>query len=240
MPVDTEILYPALRLAGVLTAAGRGASSSQLADAFASLNRMIDAWTIQRLLIYTIRADRYNLSPSQITYTIGPGGNFDATRPVRITAANIVLLGSTETRVPLRLLTDRDWAAKRLQVVPTTVPTELYNDGAFPVSTLFLWGYPTAANDLELFTWSQLTPFGAATDPVVLAPGYEDAVVYNLAVRLCGQFGTQLRGDVAQIARESKGLVKSYNSISPRISSTDIGTGANRGGGFNYLTGGLK
>jgi hypothetical protein len=240
MPVDTELLYPALRLAGVLTAAGRTAAPSQLADAFASLNRMIDAWTIQRLLIYTIRADRYRLSPSQISYTIGPGANFGAPRPVRITAANIVLLGSTETRVPLRLLSDRDWAAKRLQVIPTTVPTELYNDGSFPVSTLFLWGYPTAANDLELFTWSQLTPFATPTDPVVLAPGYEDAVVYNLAVRLCGQFGTQLRQDVAMTARESKGLVKSYNSVSPRISSTDIGTGATRAGGFNYITGGPK
>ena len=195
MAVDTEILYPALRLAGVLTAAGRTASPSQMADAFGSLNRMLDMWTTQRLLIYTIRVDRYPMTPSQTSYTIGPvGADFTAPRPLRINDAAIVLTGATEVHTPLRVLTDHEWAAKRLREVPTTIPTEIYNDGAYPISRLYLWGYPTAGNDLELFTWSQLTRFATQEDPVAFPPGYEDAVVYNLAVRLCGQFGADGAG----------------------------------------------
>jgi hypothetical protein len=193
MPVDTDLLYPALRLAGVVTAAGRTASPSQMADAFQSLNRMIDAWRMERLLIYTVRIDRFTLAPSQTSYTIGPGGDFDAPRPTRITAANIVLtIGGSQVHTRLRILTDRDWAAKSLREIPTTIPTELYSDGAFPLSTLYLWGYPTAANDLELFTWQQLDQFAAQTDAVSVPPAYEDAIVYNLAVRLTAQFGLPL------------------------------------------------
>ncbi len=242
MTVDTDILYPALRLAGVLTAAGRLApvNGSQMTDAFQTLNRMLDAWTTQRLLIWTIRVDRYTLTPSQVTYTIGPSGaDFTAPRPVRISDASIVTTGGgSEIHLPLRLLTDHQWAAKRLRVMPTTIPTELYYDGAYPNATLYLWGYPTAGNDLELFTWQQLTQFVLQTDTVLFPPGYLDAVVYNLAVRLSGLFGTQLRGDVAQTAKEAKAAIKASNATSPTIPSADFGMRGRSGGDFNYLSGG--
>ena len=228
MRVQDQILYPALRLAGVLGAAGRGASPSQLADAFASLNRMMDSWTIQNLLIYTIRSDRYTLTPSQVSYTIGPvGADFTAPRPVEITQANIVLAGSPAVHCPLKLIDDQEWASISVREIPTTLPLKLYNDGAYPNSRLYFWPYPTAANDLELFTSSQLTRFAKQTDDVSFPPGYEDALVYNLAVRLSGQFGTVLRGDVAATAKEGKALVKSRNSAAPRL-ITEPPSGARR------------
>jgi len=110
--VATDILYPALRLAGVITAAGRGPSVSQKADAFAALNRMVDSWFQQRLMIYTILLSRYTMVPSQTSYTIGPGGDFEAKWPVEIKSAAIILRGPTEVYMPLKLLTHAEWAAK--------------------------------------------------------------------------------------------------------------------------------
>lgn len=236
--VDTDLLYPALRMAGVLTAAGRKASASQLADAFQAVNRMIDAWRLERLLVFTVRVDRYTLSPSQTSYTIGPGGNFDAPRPTRITAANIVTTsGGSEVHLPLRILTDREWSAKRLTVIPTTIPTQLYFDGAFPVSRLYLWGYPTEANDLELYTWQQLDGFDTQTDPVDVPPAYLDALVYGLAVRLGHMFGTAVRGDILTQATRARAVIKAFNSTSPQIASADYGMRGGRGGSFNYISG---
>lgn len=238
--VSDQILYPALRLAGVLTAAGRTASASQMADAFGALNRMVESWTNQRLLIYTIGAARYTLTPSQPSYTIGPGADFDAPRPVRITAANLVLTGSgNEVHIPLAILTDRQWAAKRLPVLPSTLPTQLYNDGAYPVSTLYLWPNPTEANDLELYTWSRLMAFGGQSDPVAFPPGYEDAIVHSLAVRLCALFRTQCPTELYRLATESRAVIKGSNAASPAIPSADYGAQGRRGlrGLFNYFTG---
>src|SRR5262249_27619726 len=159
---------------GVITAAGRGASPSQLTDAFGALNRMIDAWSLQRLMVYTIQPTRYSLAVSKPSYTIGPGGDFNTpSRPVRIDDANYVfpsgLLGQ------IKLLSQAQWADKALPVIASTVPTELYYDNAYPLGKIYLWGYPTAGGQLELYTWQVLTQFAAQTDTVVLAPGYAEA-----------------------------------------------------------------
>jgi hypothetical protein len=239
MSVATELLYPALRLAGILGAPGRTASTSELADAFDALNRMLGSWTIQDELIYSIQIDRYNLSPSKTSYTIGPtGADFTAPRPIRITQANLVLLGPSEVHLPLNLLTDAQWARRRLTVIPTSVPTDLYSDYDFPNSRLFLWGYPTVANDLELFTWQQLSSFPSQAAAVSLPPGYAQAVVYNLAVCLNDQFGTPIRPNVLATARRTSAWVKGNNAPSPAVPSADFGTRGSQGGGtFNYVTG---
>jgi len=235
--VATDILYPALRLAGVVTAAGRGPSVSQKADAFASLNRMVDAWYQQRLMIYSIKMSRYTMFPSQTSYTIGPSGDFDAEWPVEIKAASIILRGPTEVHCVLKLLTHAEWAAKSVREIPTTVPTELYNDGAYPLSRLYLWGYPVGGNDLELSTWETVNQFASQDSEVSLVPAYLEAVIYQLAVRLAGQFGTPIRPDVMQIAREAKSVIKASNAQAPRIASADIGMEGRPRKAFNYGTG---
>lgn len=239
MSVATELLYPALRLAGILGAPGRTASTSELADAFDALNRMLGSWSIQDELIYSIQVDRYNLNPSKTSYTIGPSGaDFTAPRPIRITEACLVLLGPSELHLPLALLTDSQWAHRRLREIPTSVPTELYDDYDFPNSRLFLWGYPTVANDLELFTWQQLSSFPSQAAAVSLPPGYANAICYNLAVQLNDQFGTPVRPNVLTTARRLSAWVKGNNAPSPAVPSADFGTrGRQHTGMFNYVTG---
>jgi hypothetical protein len=239
MSVATELLYPALRLAGILGAPGRTASTSELADAFDALNRMLGSWSIQGELIYTIQAARYNLSPSKVSYTIGPtGADFTAPRPIRITQATLVLLGPSELHLPLNLLTDAQWAHVRLREIPSSVPTDLYNDGAYPNSRLYLWGYPSVANDLELFTWQLLASYPSQAAAVSLPPGYAQAVVYNLAVCLNDQFGTPIRPNVLATARRTSAWVKANNAPSPAIPIVDFGTrGSQHSGTFNWATG---
>ena len=108
------------------------------------LNRMLNSWNTERLTIYTISIAAYNLVANQQTYTIGPGGFFNAPRPQKIEQANIILAGTDPpTRQPLSLFDDNMWSQIRVQNVPYTIPQALYNDGGFPLSTLYLWGYPT-------------------------------------------------------------------------------------------------
>lgn len=243
MPVSDQLLYPALRLAGVLTAAGRTASPSQMEDAFECLNRLIDTWRTQQYLVFRVESQRWTLSPSQTSYTIGPGADFDiAQRPIEITDANIVLTGTgTEVHCPLRLLDDHEWAWRRVREIPTTIPTEMYYNHEYPIARIFLWGYPTMGNDLELFYWNQLQQFTSQGDPVTWPPGYEEAVVNSLAVRLCAIFRIDPTPSLVQQARETRAWLKGLQSPSPKIPSADYGTAGSRGrsgGTFNYLIGG--
>ena len=126
--------------------------------------------------------------------------------------------------------------------IPGTVPRGMFCEYASPLASLYLWGYPTAANSLELWTWQQLAQFVTINDNVVLPPAYIDMLVYNLAVRLADQFPTlaQMSPNVAIEARRILGRVKAINLPSPPIPSADYGAeGRPLGaGGFNYMTGG--
>lgn len=77
-----------------------------------------------------------------------------------------------------------------------------------------------ALPELELNTWSPLTSFPDLTTNVVLAPGYEDALRYNLCVRLAPQFGVPLRPELVELAERSKITIQKLgilqdNAISP-------------------------
>ena len=84
-----DLIYAGFRIAGVLANAGRNflESGSHYQDAFAILNAMLDSWNTERLTVFSIKQHDQNLVPLQQTYTIGPGGDWNAPRPSRIERA---------------------------------------------------------------------------------------------------------------------------------------------------------
>lgn len=220
---------------------GRSLSNSEATDALLVLNGMIDSWRSQSLFVYTVSSATYVLTPSQYYYTIGPSGaDFTADRPTRIVSANIVLTSSTpNVHVPLQILDDQEWASLRVREIPTTLPTKLYNDGAYPNSSLYLWGYPSAANSLELWTWKQLAVISSLATTVALPPGYQDALMYSLAERLAIQWGRPIPQSVEVLAGKARAFIKAANSQAPKLVTLDSGMPAGRRPYFNYMTGGF-
>ena len=233
-----DILKASLRQIGQL-APGRSPNQSETADALSVLNRMLDAWNTESLAIYSRRVDQYTLVPSQQSYTIGTGGDFDAARPVRITTANLIITTNPAQplRHPLEILVDEtQWGRIKLQAVATSIPLKLYNDRAHPLSTLYFWPVPTVAYPIELYTWRQIARFASATDAVDFPPGYEEAVVCNLALRLCPEWGKLPRADVADLARTAKAAIQSLNSFSSPVMACDPVLAGTRSS-FNWLMG---
>lgn len=243
------ILYRALRLAQITRGPGRTANPEQLNDALIALNGMLDSFNIQHDAIFSIDNQRYTLTPSKRSYSIGidPTGlktaDFHAPRPIRIDQARLVLTSSpTPVYLPLFVATADQWATITVRDIPTTVPEVLFCDYDYPLSNLFFWGYPSVRNDVELWTWQPFSTFSAITDSVVMPPGYADMCVYNLAVRLSDQFGTVLPPNVMTEARRTLGRIKALNSPSTPMGSNDYGTEGDRyrGGGrgdWNYMSG---
>src|SRR3990167_3720573 len=82
-------------------APGEPGSAADLAFGLSKLNRMISQWSTRGVYIYTVRIDRYTLTPSQVSYTIGPASSsadFTAAPPLcsgpckGIFYSNIVLM----------------------------------------------------------------------------------------------------------------------------------------------------
>jgi|AmaraimetP72IA01_FD_contig_51_2371831_length_3363_multi_15_in_0_out_0_2 hypothetical protein len=243
MVVDGDLIYPALRLARITGGPGRMPSPDQVDDAFQSLNRMLDSWNLKEGMIYRVDNSQYTMSPPKAVYSIGrgAGADFVADRPVRIQAAEIVLsTGGSTVYLPMVILTAAQWADTRLRSFSTTFPTQMYPDYAYPNCNLYMWGTPTQVNNIELWTWQQAKQFLTSSDTIVVPPGYLEAMVNNLAVRMGEQFGTTqlMSPTVFATAKKSLADVKGLNQPSPVIGSADVGVATSKRGDFNFFTGG--
>jgi hypothetical protein len=228
-----ELIYDALRLVGVLHV-GEGPSTEEHAECLRALNTMLDNWNTERAVIYSIVREVFSLSPPKASYTIGPGGDFNTPRPVRIENAGVIVNGGIEH--PLALLDFESFALLRVKATPSTIPTDMYDDRAYPLASLHFWPVPTDASvQVALYTWRQLSSIAAIGDTISFPPGYAEAIQYNLALRLAPRYREAMISPlVVDQARESKAAIKRLNLPAPVLACEDV-MGARSG--WNPLTG---
>jgi len=222
------ILYPALRKAGITLGPQRGPSPAQYQDALEEVNRLIASLGTDRLFIYS--RDIYTAPLTGVkTYTIGISADptftpdFPVPRPVWIESANVISNSTPPIRYKLAILDDLAWAKIRVQDIGNTIPWALYNDRAYPVSTLYLYAQPLSGYLLELYVWHQVPAFVTPEDVVLLPPGYEDAIVLNLAVRLGPHFQRNVDPDVRAEAQKALMRIESINAPQPILHLPCIG-----------------
>lgn len=232
-----NLIYAALRKAAVTLGPGRTPSPAQQQDAIDELRRLTGSLNCDRLFIYSISNYQFPLSGAK-TYTIGQdacGGSIadlNGPWPIAIDRANIIY-STPPIRRPLAILTDLQWARIRVQDIPNTIPYALYNDRAYPLATLYLYPQPLPGYILELYIWQLVPTFVNESDMVVLPPGYEDALVLNLACRLAPHFQRIVDSDLRQQARESLMRLESINAPRPTL---DL-PGCGKGGYMNVYSG---
>jgi hypothetical protein len=236
-----DLLRSSFRLIGVLHE-GQGPNTDDITDALTVLNSMLTTWSVDRLNIFQIRRDVYSLAANQQTYQIGDGApDFNAARPIRIDGAAVIYSpsGVYQPELPLGIWTVQQWEQLRIKNIPSTIPTNLYPDNAYPFCNLNVWPIPTISLPFVLYTWAALNAglaVGALDTELSFPPGYEDAIRYNLAVRLAPEWDKKLREDVSMLAKESKMFIQSLNAPAP-VLQCDPAIAGNRGGGWSFLTG---
>jgi len=247
-PISTcaTLVNAGLRIAGITGRPLRVPSTDQSTEAIGVLNRMLGSWNIAPLRIFSETISTFPLVAGQQTYFIGPTGpDFIAPRPIDITRANIILAntGVVPIHYHLTILEVVDWAELTMPALTSGAwPTRLYRDRAMPNSRLYLYPVEGEGDTLELFTPLALQQFLALTDTVSLPDGYEDAITFNLAVRLAAYYPTQaqMAPNVPGIAAESLARVESANAPVPYLQNDAAGFGDNRRGGESrwWLMGG--
>lgn len=239
-----DLIRSALILTGAL-AQGESPAPGDVSDAFDRLNRMVSGWKNQRLTMFVTEITEYSLVGSQSEYTIGPGGNFNQFRPQYISYCGLVL-DNTSPAVEIRLpvITVKDWSFQAVKSLTSTLPTTVYYYTQFPSSgaqagmgKLIFWPVPTQVNSIRLYCPKPIAEFATLTTEYELPPGYQDALEYNLAVRLI-QAGMGLRAhlsDIAPMAKETLGIVKRAN-VQPVTASIDPALWPKRPG-WNWRSG---
>lgn len=225
-----DVVSAALRKIGAL-APGETLVASEASDGLSELNRMLATWSTDGLTIYAITEESpLTLTPGDSTVTLGASGDI-TTRPQKIEKA-LIRDGSTD--YPVHILTLEEYARIADKTVQSTYPHSLYDDGGYPQRTIKLYPVPNAAHSLVLFTKRALTAIASLATEISFPPGYEDALVYNLAVRLAHEYGRPLDAVVLELASISYAGIKrsnhrpSYLQCDPAVAvrgAFDINTG---------------
>lgn len=193
-----DLIQSSMRLVGILES-GETATADEINDGLAVLNDVIEQWTTGTLSIWQTLNESFTLVPGQATYTIGPGGNFNTTRPVRIEGAYCTVQG---VDFPIDIIDQLEFNLLSLKSQQEQIGLKLVYTNDMPLGRITLWPVPAAAIPLVLSTSTSLAPIATTSTSIEYPPGGAKALRYTLAVELAGEFGTPVLKTVMDTYRE--------------------------------------
>lgn len=207
-----DLVTSTMKLLGVL-AASETPSASEQRDGIAALNAMIDGWGTARQTMLASARQQFDLVADQQAYTIGEGGDFSLEPPLSIDHIGLLFPDTDPAvEVPVPLLTDDQYANLTIKGLPNPLVMAAYYDRSTPeIGTLTFWPIPTGAQSVVLYVPVAITQFSSATEEVTLAPGYYEAMRYNLALRLAPEYSLPVREDILDLARTTLANLKRVN-----------------------------
>jgi len=232
-----DLIASSMRLIGVI-ATGETPTPAEANDALLIANQMIDSWQAEKLMIFTITINQFNLQVGKQTYTMGTGGDFNVPRPPKIARASIVNLSNPAQplELPIEMLTDTQWQAVPVKNISGSLPTVVYDDGAFPLRNLSYWTIPNVTVATRLYVWTLLNSFPDLITDITYPPGYLECLRYNLAVRLAPEYGVSVLSPIVMdMAAKSIARVKSINMV-PVTAVVDPALTDPNGGFYNYIS----
>ena len=202
---------------------GESMGTDKAKSIFRELNRMIGSWANESFLIYGQTEETLTLVAGQASYTIGATGDFATTRPQEILAGTFVRKSGGTQDFPLDVKSLEEY---RLIGIKSTssIPKWITYNSTFPNGTLYLWWSPESAYELHLLSLKELGSFTTLAEVLSLPPGYEDAIMYNLAIRIGPKYGKALRQDVVALAMKAISVIK--NRASQRLPPTQLEVGS--------------
>lgn len=207
MSTAQDLIEGALRKIAVL-GYGSSLSNEEAQDGLSALNAMLASWSVDNATIYTESKLNNSWAAGTGSKTIGSGGDIDTTRPTDITAATYTI-GTTVYKLDIR---DEKERAMLADLTTQGTPSELYYDADYPLANIYLQSIPNTAGTLNLYYRIPLTSFALLTTTFAFPPEYEEALIYNLAIRLAPEYEKEPAPSVIQIANKSLDMVKRQNT----------------------------
>jgi hypothetical protein len=186
---------------------GETPSPDDLSLGLTKLNNLLDSWAAEKLQPLGLKVAQYTLTGAA-SYTIGPSGTFNTTRPMKIKSAAVVVASVVR---PVDILTAEKWDAIADKTRSGTFADTGFYDNGFPLATISLNPKP-ASGQLKLTTYEAVVSFPDLTTVVNFPPGYERALTACLGVEMAPAMSRPLDQTLLGIAAEAKGTIAKLNA----------------------------
>lgn len=214
-----ELIRAAMNVNNILFD-GEDPDANAARAALFQLNSMLDSWSGEQIMVYSERNDLFSLVPGQATYAVGPTGDFVMPRPVEIVGAQIVT--TANENYPIDVISNLEYQRIGDKEATADIPSSVGVLTSFPSISLSFWPVPNVANQVRLISRVQFAELTSVTQIVSLPPGYQEAIVYNLAVRIATARQMPLSDAAVQLAQSSLARIKRNNLTDARLEIPDI------------------
>lgn len=217
-PTAQSVIQDALELLQAYSP-GESVTAADFARGMSTLNQMLDVWSNYTLACYEVLEQSFTLVPGQQSYTIGlgpPPGQLAMTRPLRILdgpgTAYVQDFNGNNYGVSVVPRDQWNLYGNRSILIQSDFPDTLFYDPQYPLGVINVMPVPTIGYTMFFDSYLQLAEVTALNSSIILPPGYERAIVTNLAVRLKAYFNkAQIDPLVALEAASTLGDIKRTN-----------------------------
>jgi len=237
MATVLSIITQALTEIGVYSQ-GETLSAADSQVCLLNFQRQIDSWAADMLTLSVQSEVSISWPSATSTQTIGPGGDVDIQRPVWISELNYVNPGSSPAVEIVMGPMDRDsYANQSIKGLQSGLPQQYFYQTSLDtvVGTLFIWPQPTTGLTLKLYAPKAVDVPVALSDTLLGPPGYLDAYIYQLALRLVTPFSRQVPPLLPSLATDAFLKMKRPN-IQPGLMGVDQALVPTGGSAYNVLS----
>lgn len=213
MATAQSLIQTALELLGVY-ASGEVMSAADSSRGLQVLNAMMDSWSNDSLFCYAIQETSFPLVVGQAQYTLGPGGQIDAPRPLKIiTGPGAAYIQDTNlNNYPVEVIPRDKWNMIGLRTNTSNIPDTMFYDPQFPLGIINIFPVPLITYTVFFDAYLQLSDFADLTTTMTLPSGYEAAIYSNLAIWMKPFFkDAQIDPIILELASQTKGSIKRTN-----------------------------
>lgn len=188
-------------------------TAQETTDCIYVLNDILEDLSNQNLAIWSSATQAFNTIGGKASYTIGSGGDWDTTRPIRLNDNayctyqgidyEIDQLNQTQYNL-INLKNQQEYIVRNLLFV---------NDFALGIVTL--WPVPAIAIPITLSIDVVLSRVTSNSQVLSFPPGYLRLYKYLLGIELAPLFGKAASADVKQIAVSTLANIKRVNKNTP-------------------------
>lgn len=210
MPSPTtayDLIKASMRLVGI-TSPGETPTADEANDALDMLNDIIEEMSTQNLFVYGAANETFPTVAGQSVYTIGPAGNWNTTRPVRIADAYCTVQGID---YPIQMIGQIQFDDISLKTQQQQIIEQLLYINDYPLGRITLWPVPSAVVSIVLSTDRVLTQIASTATAISLPPAYVLYLKHALAILLCPEYGQSPSDVIVRTAMTSKAALKRAN-----------------------------
>src|SRR5688572_28873990 len=256
----STLIKTSLQDLGVL-GAGESPRGEDMADGLRRLQVLIGGWSLDSLTVVRVQGETFPTVSGKHRYTIGPGLDFDTTRPVgqqSIVAAGLILNAGqpNEVEIPRAMLTYDQYIGIQVKLLQNTLFTSvIYVPGAtaqgptppvppgtntFGSGVIILWPVPIHANPIRHYIEHTLPMFQNLTTSDPAPEGVSTTIQHNLTVALAPMFQVEPTPYIARQAALTLAAMKRTNYQFTDAPLDPMFTMQSGGAAYNIDTGGLQ